>query len=233
MRSFYSFILVISFSFLSMHLVSAEGFYKWKDARGNIQYGDSPPANTRAKKMKMPKITVIENYQDQWKPLNDSDLRVNKVQTTRSTTKTKQVKNRIYSKLIFIAPKNNQVMKGGFGGEVTSMLSIKPPLKNGHEIIYLLDGEESSRSTSRISNFSNLQRGLHTAGAKIIDQNGDTLIVAPPVPFEIKRMTSNDEKPPLPAGSPVIILDESKENKKEVVPPLPTDIKKSEQQKTN
>ena len=48
----------------------AEGLYKWKDSRGNTQYGDRPPANVNAQPMELPKITIIDNYADQWKPMD-------------------------------------------------------------------------------------------------------------------------------------------------------------------
>ncbi len=61
---------LLAITLLSAHsVVQAEGFYKWKDARGNIQYGDQPPPNSKAEKVAMPAITVIDNYADQWKPI--------------------------------------------------------------------------------------------------------------------------------------------------------------------
>lgn len=56
----------------------AESLYKWKDSKGNIQYGDKPPPNADAKSLELPKITIIDKYSDQWKPVNVEDSNINK-----------------------------------------------------------------------------------------------------------------------------------------------------------
>jgi len=185
MRSFYSLILFISFSFLTTHIASAEGFYKWKDAKGNIQYGDSPPANSRAKKIKMPKITVIDGFKEQWKPLEGY---VTQVPIERKGEPV------IYTQLAFIAPRNEQVMANSFNGAVSTILTIKPPLKKGHHIVLTLDGKSIPKSTSRTNNFSNLIRGVHTVLAKIVDKKGETVKLSEPISFRVMRIAPGSRK---------------------------------------
>jgi len=127
---------------LSCSIANANNFYKWKDARGNTQYGDKPPANANAKPVELPKITVIENYG--------------------------------YSKLEFLAPKVDQGIRAN-NGDVSVIVSIQPPLKEGHSIVFSIDGKDQEKGTSRTKNFSNLDRGGHTVGVKIIDNEGKTL----------------------------------------------------------
>ena len=178
-------LFLIVLSGLTIH---AEGVFKWKDSHGNIQYGDEPPANAKLDKFKMPEIMVIDGFKEQWKPLEDDKPKA--VSVAKSVvpapvqTKARPV---IYTKLAFIAPKEKQIIKSGFGGEVSAMLSIKPPLKKGHQIAFMLDGKEMTRSKSRINNFSNLSGGTHAVMAKIVDRGGRIVMMSKPVTFNVIR----------------------------------------------
>lgn len=148
----------------------SEGLYKWKDARGNTQYGDRPPANVNAEPMALPKITIIDNYADQWKPMDFN------AQPTIATPVERKpaVINSTYSKLAFLAPKANQSIRAN-DGDVSAMISIKPPLKKGHQLVFSIDGKTMGKSSSRTKNFSNLTRGNHTIAVKVVDQKGKTI----------------------------------------------------------
>ncbi len=173
---------------LSSLTVYADGVFKWKDARGNTQYGDEPPANARLDKFKMPEIMIIDGFKEQWKPLKDDKPKaISRAKPVVPATVVTQAKPVIYTKLAFIAPKENQIIKSGFGGEVSAMLSIKPPLKKGHQIAFILDGKEVVRSKSRINNFSNLSSGSHAVTAKIVDRSGGIVMVSRPVAFNVVR----------------------------------------------
>lgn len=179
------FLFLMIFSSLAVY---ADGVFKWKDARGNTQYGDEPPANAKLDKFKMPEIMVIDGFKEQWKPLKDDKPKVISVsKPVVPTTLATQKKSVIYTKLAFIAPKENQTIKSGFGGEVSAMLSIKPPLKKGHQIVFMLDGKEMVKSKSRINNFSNLSGGTHVVTAKIIDHSGRIVMTSRPVTFNVVR----------------------------------------------
>ena len=189
MRTSNYLILAVIFSVASMQLIYADGVFKWKDARGNVQYGDKPPANVKVDNFKMPQIMVVDGFKEQWKPLegDKSTTIVTNQATTQSPVVTLE-KPSTYTKLAFIAPKNNQIIKGGFKGEVSAMISIKPPLKKGHQIVFELDGKVVSKSKSRINNFSNLKSGKYTVTSKIVDQGGRKLMTSSPVTFTVVRM---------------------------------------------
>lgn len=179
-----------------MQGIFAEGFYKWKDARGNIQYGDKPPKNIKVEKFKAPAITVLESYGRQWLP-STTPLTGNN--SSRSINKKTQppTNNAVYTKFSFIAPKNNQVMKSNFNGAVSAMLSLKPPLKKGHKITFSLNGKEIAKSTSRTQNFSNLKRGNHSISANVLDKYGNVVMTANAVSFKVMRPSSKKRYDPL------------------------------------
>ncbi len=191
MRNLYLCLLALLFvSFQST--LSAEGFYKWKDTRGNIQYGDTPSPKTKAEKVKMPAITVIDNYAQQWKPMNFDTPSTN--EATQAKGVSKQVSSG-YKKFEFIAPKANQSIRAN-DGDVSAMISIKPPLKKGHKIAFFLDGKEVSKSTARSRNFSDLARGTHMVSAKVVDQNGRS-IKNSSVSFNVMRFSKLFKKKPI------------------------------------
>lgn len=158
-------ILSCAFSVSAM----AEDFYKWKDARGNIQYGDQPPANVKAQPMDMPKLTVIENYGEQWKPVSFPK----EADPYQQQAKSKATSG-AYTSLTFIAPKANQPIRAN-DGDVSAIISLKPKLKSGHVISFSIDGKEVAKGISRTNNFTNLSRGDHNVSVKVMDKSGKVL----------------------------------------------------------
>jgi len=146
---------------------SANNFYKWTDAQGKVQYGDKPPTNANAKPIELPAITVIDNYGEQWKPINFDKSKEKKEESTPIDSVT-------YNKLEFLAPKPDQGIRAN-NGDVSAIISIQPPLKEGHSLVFSVDGKDQEKGTSRTKNFPNLHRGAHTIGIKIIDSKGKTL----------------------------------------------------------
>lgn len=167
--------------------LNADGFYKWTDARGQVQYSDEPPAKGKAKKIKLPPLTVLENFGKQWKvdPLPVAKVQKPKVITAK-IAKPKLKQQFRYKALNFIAPKPNQVIKTQ-DGDVSAMLSIRPPLRKGHRLLYILDGKNASKSVSRIANFPNLPNGKHTLMVKVVDSRGSTLHSSSALNFQITR----------------------------------------------
>ena len=175
-------------SLLLMHsALNAEGLYKWKDARGTIQYGDRPPANVKAEAVNLPKITIIEKYADQWKPMEFNDS-----QPVTDEPVVEKTSNGGYTSLAFLAPKAGQAIRAN-DGDVSAMISLKPPLKKGHSIVFAIDGKASAKGNSRTQNFAGLGRGNHTVGVKVIDAKGKTL-KSSSVSFNVLRFSKLSQK---------------------------------------
>ena len=170
-------------------LLNAEGFYKWTDARGVVHYGEKAPENQRAKTVDMPPITVAEDYGKQWLPLEPLKKAAASKPNPVSGVKKIAVNpdfQPTYKILKFIAPKTGQVIKAK-DGDVSAMLSVKPPLKKGHKIIFMIDGKAQKKSRSRISNFTSLKAGKHSLSANIIDSNGKVQMASGELSFNINR----------------------------------------------
>ena len=180
-------ILCVILSFTIGTLTSADGFYKWVDARGHIQYGDKPPENVRLENFEMPALTVIEDYASQWQASDENLTKPVKQQFNQHNS----IKQRsiVYEKFAFIAPKINQVIHDK-DGDMSAMLSIRPPLKAGHSIVFKLDNKKSVTSKSRIANFTRLNLGYHNLSAEIRDSQGRLVQTSEIVKFRIIRFRS-------------------------------------------
>ena len=165
----------------------ADGFYKWRDAHGNIQYGDNPPKNVRLEKLNMPQLTIIQDYGSQWK---SEDVELDNAlikKYSRQSTPVKRSMN--YEKFTFIAPKINQVIHAK-EGDISAMLSISPPLKSEHSIVFVMDGKNKKKGKLRISNFTALSVGKHFLKASIINAQGKLIQETQTIPFRIIRFDS-------------------------------------------
>jgi hypothetical protein len=169
--------------------LSADGFYKWTDKRGVVHYGEEAPKNSRAKTVDMPPMTILNDYGNQWKPLaplaserkTARSVQVNKVAVSGATSSSPT-----YLSFSFIAPKSGQKIKAK-DGDISAMLSIKPPLKKGHKVVFIMDGKSSNPSTSRISNFTNLTAGNHALSANIVSGSGSPVMKSEEIRFSINR----------------------------------------------
>ncbi len=97
-------------------LLSAEGFYKWTDARGVVHYGEKAPENGRADRVDMPPITVAEDYGKQWLPLEPLEKKARSKPKTVAGVKKIAVDpdfQATYKTLKFIAPKTGQENQRG------------------------------------------------------------------------------------------------------------------------
>ncbi len=175
----------MSFTMFSSHGF-ADGFYKWTDAHGNIQYGDEPPANARAKKMKMPAITVLKNYGEQWTQPKEVNRAIAAPIIAATASSAAEAQATQYTTLNFIAPKPNQVINAE-NGDVSAILSIKPPLKKGHSFRFMVDGKKTSEGRSRITNFLNLKKGSHSLVVNIVDGRGQVLQKSQELRFRVFR----------------------------------------------
>jgi len=181
----------LSLCSFSTSLLADGGVYKWRDAYGNIQYGDKPPKNVKQEKLDMPQLTVIQDYGSQWKSQEvDLDKTVIK-KYTRQPIPEKTTTS--YEKFTFIAPKINQVIHAK-EGDVSAMLSISPPLKSGHSIVFIMDGNNKKKETSRITNFTALSAGNHSLKASIINAQGKVIQNTRAIPFRLIRFDSASSK---------------------------------------
>lgn len=163
---------------ISVHTVTtADAVFSWKDAKGVIHYGDSPPESAKAKAVDLPQLTVIKDYGKLYKPVLTAE--------ERGITKKKDNK-KIYSKFSILAPKDKQAIRAN-DGDVTVMLSLKPKLLPEHTLSMILDGKQMAEGNLRMVNLTNLDRGEHKIYAIIKDTKGKVVRKSKEVNFTVIR----------------------------------------------
>lgn len=136
--------------------VNAETVYKTVDKEGNIIFTDKPSADSE--EIKLQELQTIKNpnpakYKEQG----------------RAKDKSKALS---YTSFTVISPENGSGLRSN-NGSVNISLKLEPALQGGHKIIIALDGEEISNGSSSSASVQNLDRGMHSISASIIDGNGN------------------------------------------------------------
>jgi hypothetical protein len=96
----------------------------------------------------------------------------------------------LYTEFTIVSPTSEQGVRAN-DGNVTVHLSLQPELKPGHEIALKIDGEdgqETNTGNGMTIELSNLSRGRHTVVAIVMDDEGNEMIQAGPVSFNVLRV---------------------------------------------
>ena len=94
-----------------------------------------------------------------------------------------------YSAFSIISPADGEAVRANDGNVIVS-LALEPRLVPGHVIRLNLDGEDGEQVRSGGSlafSLTNLSRGRHSVEAQVLDQNGNVLMRAGPVTFNVLR----------------------------------------------
>lgn len=170
----YWIVVAISFSFFSV--VVGDTVFSWKDTKGIVHYGDSPPDSVKAKAVVLPELTVLKDYGKQYKP----------VLTTKEQGFEKKKNKATYTQFSILAPKNKQAIRAN-DGDVTVMLSLKPKLLPKHQLSIFLDGKQMMEGDLRMINLTNLNRGEHSVYAIIKGEKGKEISKSKVVVFTVIR----------------------------------------------
>jgi hypothetical protein len=95
----------------------------------------------------------------------------------------------VYSAFSIVSPTNGQEIRAN-DGNVTVQLALQPGLKSAHSVTLSINGEDGNTTTSGHGlsiGLSNLSRGQHTIEATVVDAQGQPLIKAGPVSFNVLR----------------------------------------------
>ncbi len=168
--------IIVAISFLFFSTVVADTVFSWKDAKGVVHYGDSPPESVKAKVVVLPQLTILKDYGKLYKP----------VLTAKEQGQDKKKKKIIYSKFSIIAPKNKQAIRAN-NGDVTVMLSLKPKLLDKHQLRIFLDGKKMAEGNLKMVNLTNLDRGEHTVYAIIKGAKGEDIMKSKAIVFNVIR----------------------------------------------
>ncbi len=168
--------IIVAISFLFFSAVVADTVFSWKDSKGVVHYGDSPPESVKAKVVVLPELTILKDYGKLYKP----------VLTAKEKGQEKKKQKIIYSKFSIFAPKNKQAIRAN-DGDVTVMLSLKPKLLDKHQLRIFLDGKQMAEGDLRMVNLTNMDRGEHSVYATIKGAKGEDIMKSKTIVFSVIR----------------------------------------------
>ena len=167
-------------------LVHAE-VYKYIDDKGAVVYSDQPRPG--AERVKLPEIQT-------YTPPPAPKL---------TPTPMQKPVQKLYDSMAIVEPEEDDTVRDN-QGVVQVRLLLTPPLmtKQGHKIQFYLDAQPHGIPVTNTSiGFSNLDRGLHTLSASVLDARGQTVMNADSVTFHLHReSTLFPQRRPTPTPLP-------------------------------
>ncbi len=91
-----------------------------------------------------------------------------------------------YELLRVLAPKPDEVVRDN-AGTVGVQLELKPALREGHSVEFLLDGKVVGAGTALSTSLGNVERGSHSVSAVVKDAAGKVVARAAGVTFHLKQ----------------------------------------------
>lgn len=163
-------------------LLAAADIYKSTDAEGNVVFSDTPRPG--AKKIILPP-TPVYNFPTPAPSVN--------------APSSKATANAYYTLLRIVRPAPGETVRDNTGA-VDVSVELTPPLnvQAGHKLIVALDGNTLTQQENATQiKLSNLDRGVHTLKATVLDASGQVQISSQSLTFYMKResVLQNPDKP--------------------------------------
>ncbi|MHB8471480.1 MAG: DUF4124 domain-containing protein [Gammaproteobacteria bacterium] len=168
-------------------LASAE-IYKSIDADGNVVFSDTPRPG--AKKIILPPTPVYN---------------LGTPPQSATSVARKATANAYYTLLRIVQPAAGETVRDNTGAVAVSV-GLTPPLnvQAGHKLIVALDGNTLSQQDNATQiKLSNLDRGVHTLKATVLDATGQVQISSQSLTFYMKResVLQHTDQPAANTGS--------------------------------
>lgn len=168
-------------------LLAGADIYKSTDAEGNVVFSDTPSPG--AKKIILSPAPVYN---------------VPAPASPAHAPSSKATANAYYTLLRIVRPAPGETVRDN-SGAVDVSVALTPPLnvQAGHKLIVALDGNELTQQENATQiKLSNLDRGVHTLKATVLDASGQAQISSQSLTFYVKResLLQNHDKP-VPNGA--------------------------------
>lgn len=170
-------VIVVSLALAMAGAASAGPTYKWVDKDGKVHYSDQPVAG--AEKIELKPVNEVPSVPVEQPPSREEPP----PEPLDSATS--------YSAMTITSPKEGETLRGS-GIGITISVDLQPSLGGEDKIEYLLDGKPVGQSIPYV------ERGTHTASARVVDPNGSTKISAAPVSFTVFQNVAAQPPKPKP-----------------------------------
>lgn len=143
------------FLVLCLNCSIAETVYKTVDENGRVIFTDKPTEDAETVKIQKLENTIDNPNPAKYRP---------------SSPKPEAF---AYKRFTVTSPENGAGIRSN-NGNVSITLSLEPALVSGHKVVISMDGKQIG--TGLGVSLQNVDRGTHSISAKVINQNGKTLM---------------------------------------------------------
>lgn len=167
------------------------GVYQWRDANGNVVFGDNPPESAAVQEVDLPILTVADGY-----PSGDKDKKkkenkaAKKEEQQQVESKPKPVAQPVatvnYEHFTIRSPKKDAVLRSN-NGNILIKFDLKPALQQGHGLVVYLDGKQVASGEATVFSLKAVDRGQHSVFAVLHNENNDVLKNTNAVRFSVLR----------------------------------------------
>lgn len=161
-------LVLLLLALLVLPAVLGETLYKWVDAQGNVHYSDKPQPG--ATKIHLPHAQTFTAPAVAAPVPKDSGPPVQQG----------------YSSFQISSPAAEETLSNV--QSVTVTVALQPGLQEGDQVTITMDDRRQGPGNSLSATFDNIERGEHTAGATLIEANGQVM-TAPAVTFFVQKAT--------------------------------------------
>jgi len=153
--------------------------YRWVDENGVVHYSDRPREN--AEEIEVP---VAQTYAPTTRSPGQASGRTAAPGNSRGATGEQAA----YQSLRVVRPAPQETYRN-IGGELPVSLSLSPPLKQGHRIRVLYDGQAWPTWPERLLSFtlSGIYRGEHNIKAEVLAPDGKVVASSETVTFFVHQ----------------------------------------------
>lgn len=184
MRAFTPFLLR-SFLLAALLVTSVASYadvYSWRDANGRLVFGDSPPDQVKADKVKLKPLTIADGYKTE-------EEKEQSAAAKEEDDEAGSDDDTAYKNFKISSPSNEEAIRAN-SGNVSVSISLSPALKKGHGITLYVDGKQYKDAATTSFQLESLNRGSHTVFAILHDENDEVIMNTEPVKFHVLRSSA-------------------------------------------
>ncbi len=167
---------------LSLAAPAGADIYKWVDEDGNVTYSDEPRDGAER----------IEREKD--RPFTEFRTPERSSSRERSRREARQEEeagaSAGYERVAIARPEEQGTVRDN-RGLVDVQADIQPGLRDGHRLVFILDGEPYGEPTdSRSIQMEGVHRGEHSVSVRVVDGSGNTVTSSDAVTFYMQQASA-------------------------------------------
>ena len=160
--------------------VAQAEIYKTVDANGNVVFTDIAPVDRSG--VAAPQEVTVEPM-NTYEPATAPAPRKTPIPTTRR-------RRAITRSSTWSRPAPDASVRDN-AGNVEVQVALTPVLRASHRLLLVFDGEDTEiEAVSGAFELTNVDRGTHTVGAKVVDRRGNVLIESASSTFNLMRFAT-------------------------------------------